>query len=382
MHLSSVRCAMMDTFGRRTKGRMFNHRKPLKYRRFQKNLDPEKIVAHYSRDDLDQLDPRKGERTYKDARSNLGRAICILPNLNEQDLKANELFQIEHNRQKALIARMDKIKVIIENKPYNGTELIMNKYISTPYDCARSLSESLTTRSVVAEINNLDEKEENKCQFWDMHRPLEESCKLRLRHFVEDDLKEVNKIYWRSCSLVLGIAIRMAFKDEVKVLLHSWPKPQISSGSFVYDVALNLKETWTPSESELRNFSKVLWTIKEAALPFERLSVKKDVAKEMFSSNPLKLNAIDSIAEGNENSKVNVYRCGGYLDLSVGPMISNTGLIGRISLASVHNYKAKEGTGLFYRFQGVSVPQQLPISSYLYQNMILNKARELNRVSL
>uniref|UniRef100_A0A6G1SCR0 39S ribosomal protein L39, mitochondrial n=1 Tax=Aceria tosichella TaxID=561515 RepID=A0A6G1SCR0_9ACAR len=408
-------CCQMRTFGYRMK-KVYNHRVPIKYQRFMDHINPDDIVAHYSRDDIDKIDPRKGERTYKDAQQTMGRKNFLLPNLSDQDLELNHIFQQELDRQRAMVARISKIRVVIDSKPGDGTELNMNKDLSTPFDCARHIHDLLTSRSVVAEISPLetntnllqahsdDKDEPNKMNeqsgehsaeqtnnnhirpiYWDMHRPLSESCRLKFRHFTDTNLSEVNKIYWRSCSYVLGMAIRLAFKDDIKVLLHSWPKPNVKSGSFVYDVALNLSEKWVPAEQELRAFTKVMWDIKAAALPFERIEVSRDVAKRLFATNPFKLAQIDSILT-NESShnKVTVYRCGGLLDISIGPMISNTSQIGRISLAAVHPFESDsdEFKGVFYRFQGVSLPQQLPVSSYIYQNILINQAKRLNKASL
>lgn len=410
-------CSQMKTFGYRMK-KIYNHRVPIRYQRFMDNIEPEKIVAHYSRDDIDKLNPREGARTYKDAQQTMGRKNLLLPNLSDQDLELNHIFQQELDRQRATVARINKIRVVIDSKPGQGTELNMNKDLSTPHDCARHIHDLLITRSVVAELLPLntdtnplrtltgqddEHKSTNqethdqisnesganetrvKTVYWDMHRPLTESCRLKFRHFTEDNLSELNKIYWRSCSFILGMAVRLAFKDDIRVLLHSWPKPNVKSGSFVYDVALNLSEKWAPSEQELRAFTKVMWEIKAASLPFERLQVNRDVAQRLFAKNPFKLSQINSILE-NESShdKVTVYRCGGLLDISIGPMISNTDQIGRISLAAVHPFESDSDQfeGVFYRFQGVSLPQQLPVSSYIYQNILINQAKRLNKASL
>lgn len=381
----------------------------MRHKRFQDNIDPEEIVAKYS----NELTPDTGRpaRTFKDAQQTIGRKTYLLPNLSTLDLESNQLYQNELDRQRALVARIEKIKVTIDSVPGRGTQLMMNKDISTPYDCALHIHDLLTTRSVVAELlptpvtNSGDQSEKTlettletsidgpykktaqlsetpRSIYWDMHRPLQGNCTMRLRHFAENDVNELNKIYWRSCSFVLGMALRLAFKDAIKVLPHSWPKPDVKSGSFVYDAALGLDKKWEPEEQELRAFTKVLWQIRSAALPFDRLDVQKEFAKQLFLSNPFKLAQIDSIAES--EGKVTIYRCGGLLDLSVGPMISNTSQIGRITLAAVHPFEttSDDYKGIFYRFQGVSLPQQLPLSSYLYQNVLINQAKKLNKSSL
>lgn len=416
-------CYSMRTFGLRMK-KYYNRRVPIQYKKFAKTINPDELVEYYSRDDIDSINRREGQRTFRDAQLTMGRKNFLLPNLSDQDLELNDIFQKEKDRQRAIVARVDKIRVLVDSNPGKDTELIMNREISTPYDCARHIHEMLTTRSVVAEILPLqsdhsestppthegnsdrlssgDEhsasssstevattsKKVTQTKYWDMHRPLEEECRIRFRHFTDSDLSEINKIYWRSCSFIMGMAIRLAFKDNVKVLLHSWPRPNIKSGSFVYDVALSLSEKWVPDEQELRAFTKVMWDIKKAALPFDRLQVDREVARKLFAHNPFKLAQIDSIVQqetpSQTNNKVTIYRCGGLLDISVGPMISNTSQIGRISLAAVHPFESESDRlkGVFYRFQGVSLPQQLPVSSFLYQNIIMNRAKELNRIAL
>lgn len=401
VHLTATRYGIKKTFGLMTKGRYYNHRRPVKYHRFQSKLDPDEILAHYSREDIDEI-CRDKERTYKDAQTSMGRKTFLLPNLSDQDLEINDLYQKELDRQRAIVARINKIKVIVDSAPGKGTEMYMNRDISTPYDCARHIHELLTTRTVVAELspmesslqiapandetsqNSLSKTDEKPKQtiYWDMHRPLQADCHIKFRHFSEKDVNEVNKIYWRSCSFVLGMALRLAFKSDIKVLLHSWPKPNVRDGSFVYDAALNLTNKWEPAEQELRAFTKIMWRIKGAELPFDYLKVDRDVARKLFANNAFKLAQIDSILEN--ASKITVYRCGGLLDMSVGPMISNTGQIGRITLAAVHPFESQSDQfkGVFYRFQGVSLPQQLPISSYLYQNVLINQAKKLNKVAL
>lgn len=422
VQLTIHRLARMKTFGYHIRSRdpKYNHRVPIKYQRFQDEIDKEEIVSHYSRDDIDKIDPREGERTYKDALHSLGRKNYLLPNLSAQDLELNHLYQEELDRQRAIVARVSKIRVLVDSLPGKGAEMMMNKDISTPYDCARHIHDLVANRSVVAELDEIDppgsgvadtqqekpqqedttlvsqsqEKDEGQLVevkkrqpsvYWDMHRPLQDSCRIKFRHFAEKDVAEVNKIYWRSCSFVLGMAIRLAFKDGIKVLPHSWPKPDIKSGSFVYDVALNLNQEWKPTEQELRAFTKVMWNIKSAALPFDRLQVEREVALRLFSKNPFKSAQVDSILENKSSrGKITVYRCGGLLDISIGPMISNTSQIGRITLAAVHPIDSAENEhkGIFYRFQGVSLPQELPLSSYLYQNIIIEHAKKLNKIAL
>ncbi len=72
-------------------------------------------------------------------------------------------------------------------------------------------------RSVVAEVNG---------QIWDVHRPIEDDCTLKLIHMKPEDPHQaslVNKTFWRSCSFLLGAVVEGIFQDEISVVLHSFP---------------------------------------------------------------------------------------------------------------------------------------------------------------
>lgn len=72
-------------------------------------------------------------------------------------------------------------------------------------------------RSAVAEVDG---------EVWDMHRPLPSNCTLKLLHMKPHDPHQatlVNKIFWRSCSFILGAVVEDSFQDDVSVNLHSFP---------------------------------------------------------------------------------------------------------------------------------------------------------------
>lgn len=63
----------------------------------------------------------------------------------------------------------------------------------------------------------------NNETLWHMHKPLPDSCNLQLLHYNIAQPASVNKIYWRTCSFLLGAVVNNAFKDSVDVQLHSFP---------------------------------------------------------------------------------------------------------------------------------------------------------------
>lgn len=56
--------------------------------------------------------------------------------VSEESKRQNDLFVTEQKRQKELVGRVEKIEVSYEGTPENAT-LVMNKNLSTPYDCAK-----------------------------------------------------------------------------------------------------------------------------------------------------------------------------------------------------------------------------------------------------
>ncbi|XP_011634490.1 39S ribosomal protein L39, mitochondrial isoform X2 [Pogonomyrmex barbatus] len=76
--------------------------------------------------------------------------------------RKNQLFDEEKRRQHSELGRIQKIEV-----KYKSAEdeivMVMNQNISTPYDCARHISESVARMSAIALVDN---------HIWDMHRPL------------------------------------------------------------------------------------------------------------------------------------------------------------------------------------------------------------------
>lgn len=62
---------------------------------------------------------------------------------------------------------------------------------------------------------------------------------------------------------------------------------------------------------------------------------------------------------------VTVYRVGEHVDISRGPMIASTGLLGRCTISSVHRITA-ENAGALYRVQGVALPVGFVINHFAY----------------
>ncbi|XP_055627237.1 39S ribosomal protein L39, mitochondrial [Toxorhynchites rutilus septentrionalis] len=296
------------------------------------------------------------------------RCLSITSRLNSA---ASKLFSEEQIRQKEKVGRIEKIEIRYLGTP-TDTTLVMNRLLSTPLDCAKHIGEKYCRNSALALLDNSVP--------WDMRRPLEDSCTLQLLNFKSQDPHIANKAFWKSCSLLLGAVLQKCFKPEAGLFLHSFPKPNIKSGSFVYDIAL-AKDGWKPPMQELRALSIEMIKLSQQDLPIERLDVTSAIALEMFSSNPHKREQIPSIA-GHNNELITVYRVGDHVDISKGPLISSTGLLGKCTIAAVHELPKSTPDQLpLYRVQGVALPIGLNMNHFAY-GILEDRAKKLNPAKL
>ncbi|KAJ8963342.1 hypothetical protein NQ318_018814 [Aromia moschata] len=255
----------------------------------------------------------KGSLFKKTRISTLQRCIT---GVSEESKRQNDLFVAEQKRQKELIGRIEKIDVSYDGPPENA-KLVMNKNLSTPYDCAKHLGSTVLNKAVVALLN--------RETLWHMHRPLPDSCTLELLHYHLPNPASVNKTFWRSCGFILGAVISDAFKDTVRLNLHSFPSPNVKTGSFVYDVQLSLDD-WRPTKQELKVLSIEMIKFCQQNHPIECLNVEKDIALDIFKSNRTKLSKYPTLQ---------LITVGTHVDISRGPMIPNTSHLGRTTVTNV-----------------------------------------------
>ncbi|XP_034512520.1 39S ribosomal protein L39, mitochondrial isoform X3 [Ailuropoda melanoleuca] len=212
----------------------------------------------------------------------------------------NDLFNKEKNRQLSLTPRTEKIEVKHVGKTDPGTIFVMNKNISTPYNCAMHLSEWYCRKSILALVDG---------QPWDMYKPLTKSCEIEFLTFKDRDPGEVNKAYWRSCAMMMGCVIERAFKDEYVVSLVRAPEVPVICGAFCYDVVLDKRlDEWMPTKENLRSLTKDAHSLIYKDLPFETLEVEAKVALEIFQRNKYKMDFVEEKASQNPERIVKLHR--------------------------------------------------------------------------
>lgn len=185
------------------------------------------------------------------------------------------------------------------------------------------------------------------------------------------------RTFWRSCSFMLGAALSNVFKESVNVQLHSFPSPNIKSGSFVYDISLN-NENWTPNKEELRTISAEMVKMAAKDLKFERLEVSEELALEMFKDSPFKREQLPSISK---TGSVIVYRVGEHIDISRGPLMGSTALLGRCTIGGVFKTGNINDTDSFYRVQGVALPNEIVVNHYVF-SILEDRLKDMVKLKL
>lgn len=214
---------------------------------------------------------------------------------------------------------------------------------TTPMEIAKTISNSLADRLVIAKVNGA---------LWDTGRPLEGSCTLELLDFEHEEGKQV---FWHSSAHVLGEA------SERHYGCHLCIGPPLEDG-FYYEMDTLGRSVSQSDYPALETLAKGI--IKEKQ-QFERLEMSKEELLEMFKSNPFKVHIIkDKIPDGTSTT---VYRCGTLIDLCRGPHIPHTGRIKAFQVMknSSSYFLGDANNASLQRIYGISFPENALMKEYL-----------------
>lgn len=220
------------------------------------------------------------------------------------------------------------------------------KWVTTPLDIAAQISKSLASNALIAEVNGV---------LWDMSRPLEEDCDLKIYTFEHDKGRDT---FWHSSAHILGQSLEMEYGCKLCI------GPCTTRGEgFYYDAfygELSLNED---------HFKQIEAGAAKAAAekqPFERIEVTRQQALEMFSDNRFKVEIINDLPE---DKTITVYRCGPLVDLCRGPHIPNTSFVKAFCClkASSAYWRGDRNRESLQRVYGISYPDSKRLKEYLRQ---------------
>ncbi|XP_033114444.1 39S ribosomal protein L39, mitochondrial-like [Anneissia japonica] len=281
----------------------------------------------------------------------------------EPVMRQNKLFDEEAERQLQMVKRLEKINVQ-HLGPNDKCTFVMNKKLSTPYHCAMHLNERYVTNSGLALVNG---------EPWHMHQPLQEDCELKFLTFKDDDVEHINMAFWKASAHLMGAVLHSAFKDMITTKMVYTPHLPVSAGCFAHDISLPFH--WRPTFDELMMLNRQAYRLIESKIPFERLQVSSDLAITLFNGNEFKTAEV----KRKNVDCVTLYRLGKFIDLSDGPMISNSQAMSvhRFSFTNVHLVKgdADVDKDKIHRFQGVALPSAFE-AHYSTWSTLENRARK------
>jgi len=258
----------------------------------------------------------------------------------------------------------------------DGKKIEGKSLVTTPLDVATGISKSLAKDVCVARVTYLDivadadlkgdtmasslsDDEEDdspaaieaEAVLWDLHRPLEGSCKIELFKF---DHPKAAETYWHSSAHVLGGALEQLYGGYLCI------GPPLEAG-FYYDIFVGNRKI---SPDEFQEVEKKMAELAKQADTFERLVLTKEQALEVFQDNPFKVQLISSkIPDG---AKTSAYRCGSLVDLCRGPHLPNTDRIksAMVTKNSSAYWLGKAEYDSLQRVYGITFPNDKLMKDY------------------
>ncbi|CAD7961315.1 unnamed protein product [Amoebophrya sp. A120] len=291
-------------------------------------------------------------------------------------LQVWEKVKAKHEQAIAKIPKKEITITLPDGKLVKGTS-----FETTPESIAVGISKKLAEKIVVAKVYysetiaslsqvvNADEEPESdedgsddeedakdeKFVLWDISRPLEGNCTLHLLTF---DDKLASDVFWHSSAHVLGQSIEVEFGAHLTI------GPSLEKG-FYYDGFFGDKKISTTDD--LPKLEKRCQEIVKENQPFERVTLTKEDALEMFADNPFKVQLItNKVPDG---SMTSCYRCGPLVDLCRGPHLPSTGKCKSfwIHKNSASYWLGKDKNDSLQRIYGVSYPSDKELKQHKTQ---------------
>lgn len=132
-------------------------------------------------------------------------------------------------------------------------------------------------------------------------------------------------------------------------------------GGFYYDA--KMPESLSPDD--LSAVEDRMRAIVEEDLPFERREVTRDEARQLFADQPLKLELIDELPEG---ETITVYSIGSFTDLCRGPHLPSTGALPAFKLTKLAGayWKGDSDREMLQRIYGTAFFKKKDLEEHLH----------------
>mgnify|MGYP001127034926 FL=1 len=252
----------------------------------------------------------------------------------------DELWAKQEEERLSKVAEQIPINVVLPS----GNTFAGIAYETTPLDVAKSLSNSLAKKAVVALVNG---------ELWDMTRPLEDNCSLEILDFNSEPGQHV---FWHSSAHIFGQAMELMYHCN---LCSGHP---IEEGGFFYEGFMGER---TVREADFPILEEAVKQFTRKSQPFQRLVLSKENILKMFADNPFKVEMLS--AKVPEGSNATVYRCGNLIDPCRGPHLPFTGSMQafKITKNSSSYFKSDKNRESLQRIYALSFPTSKELNQEL-----------------
>eukprot|EP00201_Polytomella_parva_P004255 CAMPEP_0175087738 /NCGR_PEP_ID=MMETSP0052_2-20121109/29998_1 /TAXON_ID=51329 ORGANISM="Polytomella parva, Strain SAG 63-3" /NCGR_SAMPLE_ID=MMETSP0052_2 /ASSEMBLY_ACC=CAM_ASM_000194 /LENGTH=655 /DNA_ID=CAMNT_0016360119 /DNA_START=1538 /DNA_END=3505 /DNA_ORIENTATION=+ len=211
-------------------------------------------------------------------------------------------------------------------------------------DIANEISKSFAKKVVVADVDD---------HAWDLLRPLESDCALKLYSFEDTEGKDA---YWHSSSHILGQCLELEFGVDLTI------GPSLEEG-FYYDCYLGDKNL---SESDKSRIEKRVDSAIKENQKFQRIVVSRDEALAMFQENKFKLEIINGLPA---DAIITIYRVGPMVDLCSGPHLPSTSYLKAFAVTSMSRafWRGDVKREGLQRVYGITFPEPKLLKEYQHR---------------
>ncbi len=220
----------------------------------------------------------------------------------------------------------------------------------TAYGIAQGISPRLAAEVLAAEVK-FDDAE--KAMIYDLDRPLDRDCSIRLLKWEDDEGKHV---FWHSSSHLMAAALESLYPG-VKFGIG----PAIENG-FYYDVDLGDVQL---TEADLKPVEDKMLELARTKEQFVRREVPKEEALKTFreKGDEYKCELIGELEDGT----ISFYSNGDFTDLCRGPHLKDTSVIKAVKLTSIAGayWRGDEKRKMLTRIYGITFPKKSMLDDYL-----------------
>ena len=222
----------------------------------------------------------------------------------------------------------------------------------TAYQIAQGISPKLAAEVLAAAVK-FEEDAAGNTIIYDLDRPLDKNCSVRLLKWDDDEGKHV---FWHSSSHLMAAALESIYPG-VKFGIG----PAIENG-FYYDVDLGDVQI---TEADLKAVEDKMIELARSKEQFVRREVPKAEALKTFQEkgDEYKCELIGELEDGT----ISFYTNGAFTDLCRGPHLRDTSVIKAVKLTSIAGayWRGDENRKMLTRIYGITFPKKSMLDDYL-----------------